>query len=45
MAWEAVGQLIRRVENRRVRNRDIELENKLVIRESSGVYHEDRVSL
>jgi LacI family transcriptional regulator len=45
MAWEAVGQLIRRIENRRVRNRDIELENRLIVRESSGVYHEDKVAL
>ncbi len=45
MAREAVEQLIRRIENRRVRNRDIELENRLVIRESSGVYHEDKVVL
>ena len=35
MAWEATEQLIRRIENRHVRNRDIELENRLVVREST----------
>jgi LacI family transcriptional regulator len=37
MAWEAVAQLIRRIENRHVRNRDIELDNRLIVRESSEI--------
>jgi len=36
MAWEATDQLIKRIENRRIRNRDIVLENRLIVRESSG---------
>jgi LacI family transcriptional regulator len=35
MAEMATEQLIRRIENHQVRNRDIELENRLVIREST----------
>jgi DNA-binding LacI/PurR family transcriptional regulator len=36
MAFEATQQLIRRIENRRIKNRDVVLPNKLIIRESSG---------
>ena len=44
MAWEATQQLIRRIENRHVRNRDIELENRLIIRESTEQPVEDKVT-
>ena len=44
MAWEATEQLIRRIENRHIRNRDIELENRLVVRESTGLQVDDRVA-
>ena len=35
MAQKATEQLIRRIEDRHVRNRDIELENRLIVREST----------
>jgi DNA-binding LacI/PurR family transcriptional regulator len=43
MASEAVRQLLRRIQNRRVRNRDIVLENTLVIRESTGSKKKDQI--
>jgi len=35
LAQKATEQLIKRIENRYVRNRDIELQNKLIIRDST----------
>jgi DNA-binding LacI/PurR family transcriptional regulator len=43
MAAEAVQQLLRRVQNSRVHNRDIVLENTLVIRESTGSKKKDQI--
>jgi len=43
MAAEAVQQLLRRVQNNRVHNRDIVLENTLVIRESTGSKKKDQI--
>jgi len=43
MASEAVQQLLRRVQNSRVHNRDIVLENTLVIRESTGSKKKDQI--
>jgi DNA-binding LacI/PurR family transcriptional regulator len=43
IAREAVGQLIRKVRNNRVRNRDIVLENRLVVRESTGAVRGEKV--
>jgi DNA-binding LacI/PurR family transcriptional regulator len=43
IAREAVGQLIRKVRNSRVRNRDIVLENRLVVRGSTGVEKREKV--
>jgi DNA-binding LacI/PurR family transcriptional regulator len=44
MAWKATEQLIRRIENRHVRNRDIELENRLIIRESTQPVVEEAIA-
>jgi len=43
MAAEAVQQLLRRIQNSRVRNRDIVLENSLVIRESTESKKKDQI--
>jgi DNA-binding LacI/PurR family transcriptional regulator len=43
IAREAVGQLIRKVRNRKVRNRDIVLENRLIVRESTGAARREKV--
>jgi DNA-binding LacI/PurR family transcriptional regulator len=43
IAREAVGQLIRKVRNKRVRNRDIVLENRLIVRESTGAVKREKV--
>ena len=43
IAREAVGQLIRKIQNRRARNRDIVLATRLVVRESTGAAREERV--
>jgi DNA-binding LacI/PurR family transcriptional regulator len=43
IAREAVGQLIRKVRNKRVRNRDIVLENRLIVRESTGTARREKV--
>jgi DNA-binding LacI/PurR family transcriptional regulator len=43
MATEAVGQLIKRIQNSRVRNRDIVLRNTLVIRESTEERQRDEI--
>jgi DNA-binding LacI/PurR family transcriptional regulator len=43
MAKAAVGQLIRRIQNNRVRNRDIVFGSTLVIRESTGERQRDKI--
>lgn len=43
MAREAVHQLLRKIHNSRVRNRDIVLENRLIVRESTETKEKDNI--